>query len=211
MLLYEYSFLLGDLIYMIVQRFLKSKCVGLGLSAGLALGVWGCGGADEKIDNGVVTPSPGEANYSSGGAGGGTAASSTASTSKPVDSSTTAAKPDSGTSTAAPTKSEGWGTLKGTVVFEGSVPAAKMLVPKGATDKDVKDGAYCGKDGVPSQSLEVDPVTKGVRYALVYLPKPTAVNPEAKSARHSAKSNSIRKTVCSSRTSWASKRDRRWL
>ncbi len=78
-------------------------------------------------------------------------------------------------------KSEGWGTLKGRVVFDGVPPAQKVLVPKG--DPSAKDSAVCAKNEIKAERLVVDAGTKGVKNAIVYIPKPTAVNPEAKSAR----------------------------
>jgi len=78
----------------------------------------------------------------------------------------------------------GWGTLKGRVVFEGDVPAAKVLVAKG--DKEAKDADFCAKNEIDSERLVVNKDNKGVRYALVYIPKPTTVNPEAASAAKSA-------------------------
>lgn len=80
----------------------------------------------------------------------------------------------------------GWGTLKGRVVFSGDVPELPPLVPAGADPSKFKDGEVCTANGaVPSEKLVVDPASKGVRWALVYLPKPTAVNPEALSAAQS--------------------------
>ncbi len=91
----------------------------------------------------------------------------------------------SGGSAAAPAvKAEGFGTLKGRVVYGGDPPAPRMLVAKG--DKSAKNAEVCAVNGVPAQELLVDPATKGVQYALVYLPHPTAVKPEAESAAKAA-------------------------
>jgi hypothetical protein len=76
--------------------------------------------------------------------------------------------------------SGGFGTLKGRVVFNGTPPAMPLL-----NTKD-KDPEVCGKVDVKSQRLVVDPATKGVQYAFVYIPKPTAVSPEVKSAAEGA-------------------------
>ncbi len=82
-------------------------------------------------------------------------------------------------------KAEGWGTLKGQVVFGGDPPAAAILQDKG---KAAKDPEICAKDGpIKSERLVVDPASKGVKFALVYLPRPTAVNEDAKKAAASAK------------------------
>ena len=78
-----------------------------------------------------------------------------------------------------------WGTLKGRVLFGGDPPPAAVLQEKG---KAAKDPEVCAKDGpIKSERLVVDPASKGVRFALVYLPKPTAVNEDAKKAAASAK------------------------
>jgi plastocyanin len=51
-----------------------------------------------------------------------------------------------------------------------------------------KNPEICAKDGpIKAERLVVDPAGKGVKFALVYLPKPTAVNPDAKKAAASAK------------------------
>jgi hypothetical protein len=83
------------------------------------------------------------------------------------------------TAPAAAVKAEGWGTLKGRVVFDGDPPAQKVLVAKG--DPGAKDSAVCAKNEIKAERLVVDPSTKGVKNAIVYIPRPTAVNPEAKS------------------------------
>jgi len=91
-------------------------------------------------------------------------------------------------STAAPTaaiKAEGWGTLKGKVLFGGDPPPVKELVEKG---KAAKDPEFCAKDApIPSERLIVDPGSKGVKFTLVYLARPTAVNEDAKKAAASQK------------------------
>ncbi len=80
---------------------------------------------------------------------------------------------------AAAVKAEGWGTLKGRVVFAGNAPDLAPLVKQG--DASVKDAQVCAAEPVPNQTLVVDPETKGVKWAIVYIPRPTAVNEEAKS------------------------------
>ena len=72
---------------------------------------------------------------------------------------------------AAPVKAEGWGTLKGQVVFGGDPPTPKVLAEKG---KAAKDPEVCAKDApLVSERLVVDGATKGVKNVLVYLSKPT--------------------------------------
>jgi hypothetical protein len=71
-----------------------------------------------------------------------------------------------------------FGTIKGRLVWGGSdVPAAKVLAAVGQAPKDPQ---ICAKDApIIARDLVVDPKTKGVRYAFVYLVKPQGANPDA--------------------------------
>src|SRR6202000_3554736 len=101
----------------------------------------------------------------------GTAAASGGSPTTPAATTPAATAP---ATAAAPTKAEGWGTLKGKVVFSGTAPAQEELFAKG---KAPKDETVCAKDTpIKSERLIVDGATKGVKNVLVYIPKPTAVN-----------------------------------
>jgi hypothetical protein len=72
----------------------------------------------------------------------------------------------------------GFGTIKGRMVWRGDdVPQQKVLVPKGRSNKDV---TVCAADEpLLDKSLVVDPKTRGVRYGVVYLARPSGGNPEA--------------------------------
>jgi len=155
----------------------RPALAGLGLAAALALTLAGCGNS-EKEDVGVVNlPEPGA----------GTSAGSPAPANPaPAEGGTAAAPAKGAEAEAAPSggaTAEGWGTLKGRVVFGGSPPEVKPLVAKG--DTTVKDANVCAVDAIPNQKLVVDPETKGVQFALVYIPRPTAVNKEAESEARS--------------------------
>ncbi len=114
--------------------------------------------------------------------GGKTAIAAPSVTSAPVAAETPAKVAETSKTENAPVAAaEGWGTIKGRVVFEGTVPAVKILVPKGG-EKDTKDVAICAKAEIDSERLVVNATNKGVRNVLVYIPKPTQVNPEAASA-----------------------------
>jgi plastocyanin len=146
-----------------------ARAAGLGLATSVLLLLAGCGGRNEGIDETIVVPEPGT-NLPAG---------------TPSAATTTDATPDSAPGTAAPVEAaavaaEGWGTLRGRVVFGGDPPQPKTLVAKG--DPNAKDSAVCAAQAIESQYLVVDPASKGVQYALVYIPKPTAVSEEAKSA-----------------------------
>ncbi|APW63981.1 hypothetical protein BSF38_05569 [Paludisphaera borealis] len=154
----------------------KPTRLGLSFTGVLCMGMWGCGGSTE-VGDAVVVPPPGS----------GTPAASTASHAAPTaapGAGSTAAAP-AATPDASPVKAEGWGTLKGQIVLSGDAPAAKTLVEPG---KAAKDPEVCAV-GAPilSQRLVVDAGTKGVKNVLVYIPKPTAVNPEAKKTASEAK------------------------
>lgn len=155
------------------EKLVASTCATIAL-LGL-FWVSGCGGSAEKIDEGVVQvsePSP----TSTGTAAG-------AGTPPPAASGTDTASADSAKGAAAPASTgataEGWGTLKGRVVFGGDAPAAKVLIEQG---KAPKDPQVCSTSPIMSERLSVNPENKGVRYAIVYIPKPTRVNPDAEKA-----------------------------
>lgn len=80
--------------------------------------------------------------------------------------------------TVAPAAADDFGTIKGRVVWGGStVPGPKVLVEKGKATKDLE---VCGVDGpIVSQELQVDPDSKGIADALIYLVKPSGKNPDA--------------------------------
>ncbi len=143
------------------------------LGAALLIAMTGCGGKSIETGDAVVIPDPTVATASP---------NTTSSVPAPTTATSTTAAP--ATTTAAPVKAEGWGTLKGRVTFDGTVPAAKILVAKG--DANAKDAAVCAKSEVKSERLVVDAASKGVKNVIVYIPKPTAVNPEAKAAKASA-------------------------
>lgn len=149
------------------------------LGAALLLGLAGCGGKGTEHDDARIIAEPGTAPSGAGTGTGGSAPAANTASANP----TPAAAPASsgGTTAAAPVKAEGWGTLKGRVVFDGDPPAPKVVVPKG--DAGAKDAAVCAKNEIKGERLVVDPAGKGVKNVIVYIPKPTAVNPEAKSAK----------------------------
>ncbi|MGE3821723.1 MAG: hypothetical protein AB7I30_20110 [Isosphaeraceae bacterium] len=141
----------------------------------MSLVLIGCGGSGTESSDAVVVTEPG-ANVSA--APSGAAASAAPGTGA---SGTTAATSPAAT----PVKAEGWGTLKGQVVFGAAAPKQDVLVQQGAPD--TKDPTVCAKDApILSERLVVDEASKGVKNVLVYFNKPTAVNEEAKSAASQA-------------------------
>jgi hypothetical protein len=148
-----------------------------GLAVTVALALAGCGGKGEGVDDGQVTTEPGTQVAASTSTGGGAAPAGGGSTAPAAEK---APASTGGGAEAAPVKAEGFGTLKGKVVFDGDAPAVKVLVAQGKAEKDPTICA--AKSPINSERLVVDPATKGVKYALVYIPRPTAVSEEAKSA-----------------------------
>jgi hypothetical protein len=71
-----------------------------------------------------------------------------------------------------------YGTIKGRLVWGGDqIPPVKVLEEKGKAEKDP---AVCAKDQpILSRELRVDPETKGVSYAFVWLFRPNGTNPQA--------------------------------
>ncbi len=159
------------------------RALGAALSATLTLGlaVAGCGGKGAEVDTATVIGDPTAARPSS------PAAAPSAPPVAPASASTSntpAPAASGGTAAAAPVKAEGWGTLKGRVVFEGDAPALKVIKEKGKADKD--PNVCAATADIKSERLIVDGGSKGVKNVIVYIPKPTAVNPEAKSNKSSA-------------------------
>jgi plastocyanin len=150
----------------------KPAWLGLGLSATIAVGLAGCGGETADKDTGILVSAP-DAKTSAGapsGSGGGAKA--------PIEAS--AEKAPTSTSGAAPVKAEGWGTLKGRVIFGGTPPEPAVIE---AVGKAEKDPTICAKTTpIVSEKLVVNSGNKGVKNVFVYLQRPTAVNEEAKKA-----------------------------
>jgi len=162
---------------MITVRIRKPGILGMTLCATLAATMAGCGGAPTNVGDAVVATDPTKVATRSAAAPAtgsapatGAATTGTSSTSAPT----------------APVKAEGWGTLKGQVIWTGETPPPpKELVEKG---KAAKNPDICAvKSPILSERLIVDPATKGVMNVIVYLPKPTAVNDDAKKAAAAAK------------------------
>ena len=146
-----------------------------GLAALLVAGFLGCGGDQPgRVDEAVVVPS--EPLPTGGGGGGTTATTSPGST----DAGVATASNSAATPAPAAVSAEGWGTLKGRVVFNGTPPDRPTL------DTSSKDPEVCAKVPVKSERIVVDPGTKGVKNVLVYIPKPTRTSPEAESAAKQA-------------------------
>ena len=143
---------------------------------GISLGLAGCGGGgDPDPSNAVVYTEPG-ANVPTVG----TPAAGTGAAATPAGVAPAAASPAVAATSVPSGKAEGWGTLKGQIVFGGTPPAPENLFDKGKAPKDAD--IVCSKDGpILNESLIVDSGSKGVKNVLVFLSKPTAINEEAKS------------------------------
>lgn len=150
----------------------KPALLGLGLSATMAAGLAGCGDQTADKDNAVAVPDPtavvnsrsSTAPSAKSGAPAGGATASTPSESKATET----------------VKAEGWGTLKGRVIFDGTPPPAATAVLQ-EVGKAAKDPEICAKtQPIKAERLVVNSGSKGVKNVFVYLQRPTAVNEEAK-------------------------------
>jgi plastocyanin len=152
----------------------KSAFLGSGLMLTLAAALGGCGGQGTGHDDAVVTPDP-------------TVTINSGKTAAPTAGSPVAGAPGAAPSAAAPSAApaaavtaSGWGTLKGQIKFDGPAPALKVLQTKGKADKNPEICA--SQKDIVSERLVVDDASKGVKNVLVYFPRPTAVNEDAKKA-----------------------------
>ena len=103
----------------------KTAMLGVTLSITLATALAGCGGAATQSSDAVTAPDP-TAVAASKSAAAPTTYASPATTATSASSSSTA-----------PVTAEGWGTLKGQVLWSGdSIPAVKELVEKGKAAKN---------------------------------------------------------------------------
>jgi plastocyanin len=151
----------------------KPGILGLTMSATLAAALAGCGGGPTNTDDAEVATDP-------------TVRLATKSTTGPAPTTGAPSPAASATSTStAPVKAEGWGTLKGQILWSGETPPPpKVLVEQG---KAAKNPDICAvKSSIVSERLIVDAASKGIKNVIVYLPKPTAVNDDAKKAAAAA-------------------------
>jgi hypothetical protein len=155
----------------------KAGLLGLTVNATLAAALAGCGGGPTNTDDAQVVTDP-------------TVRLATKSAAAPATGSApTTGAPATGASatsaSTAPVKAEGWGTLKGQILWNGDTPpSAKVLVEKGKAEKNPDICAV--KSSIVSERLIVDPASKGIKNVIVYLPKPTAINDDAKKAAKAA-------------------------
>ncbi len=116
---------------MLTHWFRRPALLSMSLSATLAATFAGCGGQSDS-STAVVVPEPNSVTTKA--AAGNTPAPATAAASTAESTPATATR-----------KADGWGTLKGHVLFAGDPPPAAILQDKG---KAAKDPEVCAKDGV---------------------------------------------------------------
>jgi hypothetical protein len=76
-------------------------------------------------------------------------------------------------------EAKGYGTLAGTITFEGSVPTYPPLVAAGGAGLKPEDKAVCAAQPVPDESLVVNSANKGLANAVVFLDKrPANIKPD---------------------------------
>jgi hypothetical protein len=70
-----------------------------------------------------------------------------------------------------------YGAITGQILLEGEIPSPDLIVKKG--DPTAKDAAVCAAGDIESESLVVDPKSKGIANIFVYLrKKPKNVHPD---------------------------------
>ncbi len=74
---------------------------------------------------------------------------------------------------------EGWGTIKGVVIYKGEPPEPKVLVKEG--DTTVKDPEVCAKHTITSEELVVNKENKGIQWAVVFVNRPAKIHPDLQS------------------------------
>ncbi len=84
-------------------------------------------------------------------------------------------------SSAQTASAQGYGTIKGKLVWGGAaLPEEPAKVKKG--DAAVKDAAVCALEEIPNEDYVVDPKTKGVANGFAYVVSPVGTNAEAEAA-----------------------------
>lgn len=78
---------------------------------------------------------------------------------------------------------DGWGNLKGQLIFDGDVPTLPVKIKKG--DATVRDAKCCAADAVPDDTLVINPKNKGIAHAFVYLRKvsKSQIHPELEKSK----------------------------
>ncbi|MGE5194741.1 MAG: hypothetical protein ACM3U2_19800, partial [Deltaproteobacteria bacterium] len=80
---------------------------------------------------------------------------------------------------AAVTEAKGYGSLVGTVTYEGAPPSYPPLVARGGAGLKPEDKAVCAAQPVPDETLVVNPDNKGLANAIIFLEKrPGSIKPE---------------------------------
>jgi hypothetical protein len=73
---------------------------------------------------------------------------------------------------------DGWGSVSGKILWQGDVPDAEVLNPKGAA---VKDAKVCAANVVYKDDLVVDKDSKGIAHIFIYLRRtPKQIHPDLK-------------------------------
>ena len=85
-----------------------------------------------------------------------------------------------------------WGTLKGRVVVEGTVPTLKPLIVKGAGD--VRDAKVCAAQDIPDEKYVIDLESNGLANVAIFLPrKPAKIHPNLEQKVKLAEADPVKK------------------
>jgi hypothetical protein len=84
-----------------------------------------------------------------------------------------------GQDAAAVAEAKGYGSVAGTVTYEGTPPSFPPLVAAGGAGLKPEDKAVCAVQPVPDETLVVNPDNKGLANAIIFLEKrPANIKPE---------------------------------
>jgi hypothetical protein len=76
---------------------------------------------------------------------------------------------------------QGWGSIEGQFLFDGDLPQLPPLIAKG--DKTAKE-PRCAVNGVPDESLVVNPENRGIANICLYIRKaPAMIHPDLKESK----------------------------
>jgi hypothetical protein len=77
-----------------------------------------------------------------------------------------------------PISDDGWGTIKGQIVWDGEIPSPVAVVLKG--DKLAKDAGVCAGEAVMSEDVVVNKENNGLRWVVVSVAGRPNIHPELK-------------------------------
>jgi hypothetical protein len=93
-------------------------------------------------------------------------------------------KPEGDKAAAPAGAEEGWGTIKGQIVWGGEVPEVQYYIKKG--DQNAKDAHVCAVEGVVKEDLVINKENKGLKWVVIYLGGTPKIHPDLEKAEGEA-------------------------